>query len=304
MKKVILLFSIVISAQAYSQQDPIFSSEGFTPFYTNPASFGSWNVLSVNTVGRLQWNLLDEPVKSMQINLEAAAIASSRRKGAKELRLGLGVSFVAIDFFGSKTQAMKFPISIPIKLGETNLAFGVAPGFIRRKFSFTSIPPQTIPDSLVPPYTEETLFDMDAGLFWYGEKHFVGVSVSHIYTAPPKKINFTTARHYYLQTGYRFDVGEHHIFPAAGIKADGAGFLADVMCTFQFREDVFSIGAGYRFGAAFLLAASVKWKRIRLAYNFDGFPNVLSNGIHTAHEIRLSYIFSKSDRKLATLDSE
>lgn len=296
MKKVILLFSIVISAQAYSQQDPAFSGEGFTPYYTNPASYGSWNRFSVQTVGRLQWVGVSGAPRTLQLHVEGGGLGF-RKKGVKEriFEFSAGINFMAEEIGFQRNQSLKIPLVVPVRIGETQLALGVAPGVSRLAFAPTWIPPQTLLDSLLPTATSGVVFDLDAGLFWYNENFFVGLSATHITRPGYGSINYSTAVHYYLHGGYKFKIGEHYLFPTAQIRAAGGFGSWDIFNYFQFKER-FAVGLGYRASDAIMIGGWIEFYHVRVGYHYDYTINPLSTYSSGSHEVRLSYIIGKNEK--------
>jgi type IX secretion system PorP/SprF family membrane protein len=184
---------------------------------------------------------------------------------------------MADEYTSNSNQVLKIPISYPIKIKGTNLAIALSPGLMRRNFmGFQSVK-----------------FDMDAGLFWYGEQFYLGYSASHVTTPFYQSSGYQTAAHHYLQSGYKFRLGPHHLFPMINFKTDGASFLLEAMTYFQFKNDLFSIGLGYRARSSLMIGASVQLKKFRIGYNYDHFISSLNNANLNAHELRLIFAMRK-----------
>jgi hypothetical protein len=134
-------------------------------------------------------------------------------------------------------------------------------------------------------------FDLNAGVFWSGERHYAGFSVTN--STKPEIDGFQTARSYNVQGGYRFKIGNHYLFPMVSASTIGGFFHLRAINYFQFKEDVFSVGFGYGSKSNITLAATVRVKRVKLAYNYDIVLSRLSNSFAGSHEVRLVYAIPK-----------
>lgn len=277
-----------------AQQDPLFSSDVFTPIYNNPASVGTWNVFSANMAYRNQWPEVSNSYQSFLATSEAE-VCFSNTSGACNFKLGMGLSFMFEQFGGSKFSMFNVPINYGINFENSVLTIGVSPGLKSYLFGVDWIPPQTLQDSLIPGSSRVISFDMGVGVMWYGDNFFVGASITHLINPSSSLTNFSTARHYYAHGGYRFKAKNNYIFPIIKMYAVDAFFTADILCFYQTKNEYFSVGAGYRLGAAYLISVAAKYKKIRLAYHFDLYRSKI-DPLRTGHEFRLSYIFSKQDR--------
>lgn len=297
--RVLALILLMNSFVGFGQQDPFFVSDGFTPLWTNPASTGSWNKFSANLVGRLQWPGVNGAPSSAMLNSEY----SFQLKNDHSLNVGIDLILEEIGQGAAvkqNSQIFSVPINYSIKLKESRLAFGLSTGFRRISFSQDAplIPPQSSTDPILPVASAGTVFSLDAGVFWSSSKFYLGLSSTQL-TAPFfPNISFNGATHYYLQAGYRFKVGQHYIFPQVNLKSDGAGLAFWNLNYFQFKEDIFSIGAGFSAGRELLLAATFRYKRFKIAYNFDLNFGPLSGYTAGSHEVRLSFAVPKGKKTI------
>ncbi len=285
MKYLILLLS-VISISSYSQQDPYFVSDGFTPFWNNPAATASKNTLSANTIYRNQWPALSWNIQNLAFNVEADVHIGGKSDYKNGLNIPLGINAIFEKNGPQRIQTINIPVAVPITLGNSKLAVGVSAGVKNMSVNWAYV---TFGDPV--PNQDGARFDLNAGLFWYGKRHYVGISGTNLTT--PNFGGFQSARHYYLQAGYQFKVGQHAIYPMLN-AAYVAGFqTVRTMAYFQFKEDVFSIGLGYNFRSSAAFGATVRIKKFKLAYYFEYFQSTLGNANGNAHEVRLSYSIPK-----------
>ncbi|MFT4603037.1 MAG: type IX secretion system PorP/SprF family membrane protein [Arenicella sp.] len=298
MKKIYLLLVVVISISGslQAQQDPHFVSEGFSPFWTNPASFGSWNKFSVNTVGGLEYVGFGDPRQKLMVNAEFALPIGEKFTPNSTFQIGTGINFIATSFGGIKTKIFQVPLNYQFKIQNTTLSIGVSPGFRQLDFTYVIwVPPTDNPDPLIPIWRQST-FQLDAGVFWYGEQFYLGLSSTQITTPIYDELYFQSARHYYLQGGYRFKVGKHYIFPQLQLGFDGATFGFWNLNYFQFKEDIFSVGIGVRAGWNVLFAATARYKQFKIAYNYDLISTPFGGFSKGSHQVRLSFIIDKAGK--------
>lgn len=287
MKKIALLLSIlsIVSTYSFSQKDLSFVSDGFSPFMNNPASTGSMNRFSTTAIYRNQWPSISNSFITYALALEADTKFGFKTTDKKlNMPIGLNVTSNKQGFF--KTQDINIPISIPIELKNSTLAFGIAPGI--KNISFHE-------DVIIigePYYFEEsTKFNLNSGLFWTGENHYVGISVTNL--TEPVHYLYQSERHYNFQAGYKFKVGQHYIYPMLNGTSDFIVSYLRTMNYFQFKEDIFSIGVGYDSQNALSFAGTVRVNNFKLAYVYYQSFSSLSNASSGSHEFRLSYAIGK-----------
>jgi type IX secretion system PorP/SprF family membrane protein len=288
MIKFLFFIIVFLPSVSQAQQDPYFVTDGLGALWNNPASFGAKNKVAVNTVGRLQWVGLDDPSKLLMTNADFSISLNQKGESSTANKIGFGINFIGLEFAGFKEQIFQLPINYQFKIKETYLSVGLSAGF--RRLDFTGvfwIPPQTQEDSLIPVHAQ-TAFHLDAGIYWYNDKFNIGLSSTQLTAPRYEAISFQSVRHYYLQGGYRFSLFDHYFYPQVQLKTDGAILAFWSMNYFQFKDDVFSVGAGFG-GGHVLFAVSGKYKIARLAYNMGINKSPLSSFSTFSHELRLTF---------------
>ncbi|MBD3638714.1 MAG: PorP/SprF family type IX secretion system membrane protein [Crocinitomicaceae bacterium] len=287
MRKSLLLLFISSSIYATAQQDGIYSSEGFNTFEHNPASYGNGEFWSVNTFGRLQWVGVDGAPKSIHVNGGVQLPLGILMNWKRNLTIIAGSSYMYKEVGFQKIHTWNFAIGMPIRIGkETELKFAIAPGIYATNLGSTWIFSQSSSDSL----QSRANFDLSAGMLYRWKSLYVGFSVTHLLAQEINNSGFRLARHYHLQAGYKVPVGQHYLYPMLQAKFDGAGMVLQSMNYFVFKNNLFSLGAGYRVQDAILLGAAFEFKGFRLGYNYDITLNPLAAYSSGSHELRLSYI--------------
>lgn len=289
MRSLILSVFLFFSVASQAQQYPVFVSEGFTSFWNNPASFGSWNKFSFNAVGSLQWVGIESAPRSIMINAEHGVDFETQSDSWKNVRFGYGINVIVENVGFQNNFIFTVPLNYQIKIKESFLSIGIAPGFRKLSFDPSWVPPS--PGFTIPP--SPASFNIDAGLFWFNEKAYAGISSTRI-NRPHSGSG--GVRHYYVQGGYRFKIGQHYIFPQVHIAANSASTSFWNINYFQFKEDIFSVGLGFSYGSEILFAATARYKFLKLAYNYDLVMNPLSSYTSGSHQLRLSFIIDKAGK--------
>jgi type IX secretion system PorP/SprF family membrane protein len=285
MKYLIVLFSLC-SLNAFSQVNPTLSTDGFTPFWTNPAATGSWNKFSANATYQNQWPSLSENNQTINISSEWDLMWGG--KASKNgFNMPVGLNAMHQSNGTQRILNVNLPISVPIKIGETSLALGLAPGIHKVTTDLTQI----VVGDPSPIAASVNAFDLNAGAFWYSERHYAGFSITN--ATQPEIDGFQTARSFNAQGGYRFKIGKHYLFPMVSASSIDGFFNLRAINYFQFKEDVFSVGLGYGSGSNITLAATVRVKAFKFAYNYTRTLSKLTNGFGSTHEVRLSYAIPK-----------
>ncbi|MFK8039598.1 MAG: PorP/SprF family type IX secretion system membrane protein [Crocinitomicaceae bacterium] len=289
MKKSILLFSVfsMLSFSAFSQTEAIFSTDGFAPFWSNPASTGSFNKFSANAIYRNQWPSIPGNFNTYGFTVEADTKIGFKSTEQK-LNIPIGLNAVFTQFGNFNTQTIAVPFSFPFKLRNSTLAIGVSAGVKRAGFiegmSFYSGAAAS---------ASVTKLNLNAGVFWSGKNYYLGFSSTNL-TAPIFDIiNYKLKRQYNWQAGYRFKVGKHHIYPMLIGASDLITTNLRLITYFQFKEDIFSFGAGFSPRYDYYLGGTVRLKQFKLGYMYDLTTSKLTNASGGSHEFRLSYTIAK-----------
>lgn len=282
------------SFSAFSQQDPFLSGDVFiTPIWHNPASFGTWNKFSVNAVGRgvvpkPSWN-----PRFFLINTEFK-FGYSKKNGLSydltKIQSGVGLNyyFDAVGFSQSQSYSVNYNIQLKLKK-HSRLSFGISPGF--QTISFIDPiwnPPTDSLDPNLPQDGSQTRFSMGVGIMYYSRTTYLGLASTHIVPTTYDSINFTLARHYYLNAGHKIPITRKStIFPTINLAADGATFSYSTLVLFQYTLN-YTAGLGYGRGGNIRGMLGYELKNFMLQYFVTYNPHkYFSNNF--GYEIRFSY---------------
>jgi len=308
MKRTIFLFALVlmlIVTSSYGQQDPHYTHYMYNMNVVNPAYAGSRGTLSLGLLGRTQWVGLDGAPKTITANVHAPIGAN----------LGLGLSVIADKIGPVNEQNAYADISYTIKTSEIGrLAFGVKGGVTFFNADLTSIllpNGSTGSDGLDELFAEDgkgTFPNIGAGLYYYTDKFYLGLSVPNILETPHFEdvANSTTNRiasekmHGFLTAGYVFELTDNLEFkPAAIVKAaSGSPLSVDVTGNFLINKR-FELGLGYRFNDSIDgLVSFLVTDDFRIGYSYDYTLTKLQEFNSGSHEIFLQYDLNLSSKNL------
>jgi type IX secretion system PorP/SprF family membrane protein len=296
-----LIIVVAVADNAVAQQHPLFSQYMFNGLYINPAYAGSKDFVSTTFIARKQWAGF-EGAPSTQI--------ASLHAPLKKKRVGLGVVIsndkIGItnqtDFYGS------YAYHIPTNSGI--FAMGLSAGFSYYRSQFSDL---TVWDPDDPVYETNSLSNVlpnfGAGLYYYSQKFYAGVSVPQILSYDNDKSlaieverTHKVVRHYFMTSGMIVETGgELKLRPSVMVKyVDNAPLQYDINLNF-ILSDIIWLGATYRSEDAVIAMAEYQVsKKLRIGYAYDITLSELRTYSSGSHEIVIGYDFGFNVLKMKT----
>lgn len=252
---IIIILAIVCVNTGYSQQDPQFTQYMYNTQVINPGYVGSRDVMGLGLLYRTQWVGFDGAPKTGTFTFNTPV--------GELKRMGLGLSIVSDKIGPSAETNVTVDYSYSLILANnTRLAFGLKAGFDILDVDYSRL---NIHDPLDSQFAEniDNKFQpqVGAGVFYYTDKMYVGLSVPNFLNAEHFKSGndedgeddelIADRLHYFLIAGYVFNLSPSLKFkPATMIKwVSGSPLQADISANFLFH-DKFTLGAAYRWDAA------------------------------------------------------
>lgn len=231
-----------LSDVSFSQQDPLFTMHYFNPLVVNPAVAGSRDALSVTLLGRKQWVGINGAPTTGTFSIHTPFKNES-------FAMGFTAFYDEIGENAIQTNALFLDGAYRIKLNTSVLSFGLKAGvrlFSANLSSLTAIDPN---DPSQVNVSNRPLPNFGAGAYWYGTKHFVGLSAPKLLDNPLTTApnSGTEKRHFFLTGGYTFDISSVIEFqPSVALRTVfNAPISTDINLNFLFYEKLW-IGAGVR----------------------------------------------------------
>lgn len=250
----------LFSLGAIAQQDAGFSMYFFNPVYINPAYAGSRELISGSLVHRSQWASKPDAPTTQAFSLHSAIPNS---------KVGLGLQIYNDNIGPMRNTGINLTYAYHLKLSETaKLSLGVTGMINNIKVNWDEINVDDNNDlSFTQNSTSSWVPDANAGIYFYKERFYAGLSANHIMQS---KFDLTKApgadfakfyRQYYFTSGIVLPLTERiDLRPSILMKyVKSAPLVGEINASFIFNRKLF-IGAGFRTS-----------KRV----NIDGMDNML-----------------------------
>lgn len=292
MKKIIVIVILIISlgflSQANAQQDEQMSVYMHNPLYYNPAYAGSKDAISMVAVGRFQWTNYEGAPNSQWFSIHAPLLFKT---------LGVGAHMVN-DRIGKRNRTSVFAdVSGSIQVNKTNqsrIALGLSVGADIMGYDFTNSVVNDINDPFYGEQISATKPNLGAGIYWYGNRHYVGISSPRLLEANIKTsediLKQLNARHFFLAAGYVFDVNSVFKMKPSFL----AKYTLNAPLTFDINLSMLSYerfwtGLMYRFHEAVGINVGIIIKDFTLGYVYDFPINGLRSHQGGSHEVFLQF---------------
>ena len=299
MKTRILKLSIFLLAalavfhpgQVSAQTEEQVSLYMFNPLLFNPAYAGSRGSISMVGVGRFQWVGIEGAPVSQFVSLHAPLANQN---------LGLGLH-ASNDQIGARSRTSVFAdVAYHLKLNKRNhrLSFGMSAGADWQVFDFNKLYTADPNDPVYTYYASKVRPNFGAGLYYYGTRHYVGLSVPRLLrNRLGDDVVIGEAlqrRHFYLTGGYVAKLNSLVDFkPSVLVKVtENAPVTFDINANF-FIMNTLWIGPFYRFNESVGMNLAFQVKEfMTFGYAFD-FPynglNVFRANNRGTHEVMISF---------------
>ncbi len=203
MKKLLLIPFIALSFWGNSQQDEQMSLYMYNPLYFNPAYAGSRDAISTVAMARFQW-----------VNFKGAPMSQWFSVHSPILHKAMGIgAHVINDQIGNRTRTSAYAdvsSSIQVNKNKDRIAVGLSGGFDALGYDFSNVQVNDLTDPYLGKVVNQTKPNIGAGIYYYGRKHFIGVSVPRLFESKIKDVNEVlhtlNSRHYFISGGYVFDL--------------------------------------------------------------------------------------------------
>ncbi|WP_264543446.1 MULTISPECIES: PorP/SprF family type IX secretion system membrane protein [Flavobacterium] len=289
----LLLSSFFVSAQQEAQ----YTQYMYNTANINPAYAGSRGSLSALIMHRTQW-----------VGLEGAPVTNvatiSSPLGISQ-RFGLGVSFVNDKLGPSDNNVISVDLSYYVPTSENfKLAFGVKGTADMFNVDFNKVKLFNPNDNLNRENIDNRFSaNVGAGLYWYSDKTYLGVSVPYIlennYYDNDIQYVASEKMHFHVLAGHVFNLSKELKFkPSVLTKVvQGSPLQVDLSANFLFFDKL-TLGAAYRWSAAVSAMAGFQLSDSWLiGYSYDKETTRLGNFNSGSHEIFLRYeLFRKFDK--------
>lgn len=287
-KKVFTIITLFSVYAAFAQQDPQYTQYMYNTLTVNSAYAGSLGHLAITGIYRTQWVGIEGAPDTQSFSLDTP-IAKN---------LGLGISIVNEEIGPTEEQYLDANFSYTIQSGETHkLSFGIKGGGRVINIDWSKGSHKDPDVQFRENITNKFLPVVGAGLYWHGERDYIGLSIPNFmtrerYTYDDIANDLVNERmHLYLIGGIVFDLSAHTKFkPAALVKyVAGAPLIADISANFMFNNAL-TLGVSYRTSDSVSGLIGIQITPMIMAgYAYDYTTTALQNYNSGTHEIMLRF---------------
>lgn len=287
-KKIFTIITMLSVFGVAAQQDPQYTQYMYNTLSVNSAYAGSLGHLAITGIYRTQWVGLDGAPNTQSFTLDTPVAKN----------VGLGLSVVSEEIGPSEEQYIDANFSYTIQSGQTHkLSFGIKGGGRVINIDWTKGSHRDPDTQFRENITNKFLPVVGAGLYWHGERDYIGVAIPNFMTRERYDYDdiaddlVNERMHVYLIGGIVFDLSAHTKFkPAALVKyVAGAPLIVDFSANFMFNN-VFTLGASYRTGDSVSAMASLQiTPQFLVAYAYDYTTTELQTYNSGTHEIMLRF---------------
>lgn len=297
--------SLVAGGKALAQTQPQFTHYGFNHMYISPGYSGINKATEFTVIGRQQWSGykadFDEGGEP-KTGLFSVSIPVRALKG------GIGVNLTTDNLGASKIKTGTLSYAYHLALGSGRLGIG-ASGIVSNisKGAYRYLDPG---DPSIPFNSNDTKFDVGAGLWYQADKFYVGAGLTNLLETkyqfeadqsltPGGSGSQTNSRNLFASAGYNIEAGTSVVItPTALLKhdfsSDGTSFDVGARATFNQK---YWAGLNYRnqeavsglVGIGLLKDNSLKFG---LGFDFTTFAEEAK--AKSSYEIMLSYRIPQS----------
>jgi len=212
------------------------------------------------------------------------------------IKSGVGLTFLNNRLGAEKNINVKLNYAYHLKfLKKHMLSFGLSLGLINKSIDYSKLKPAEFDPLLESNSAEKgTITDVGFGIHYQAfDKFYAGISATNLIgsNAEIGGPEFTLARHYYLFSGYDFELktklkGKMVLTPGFLLKATKGAVQLDLNAILTYN-DLYWGGVIYRIENAIGLIAGVKIKGVRLGISYD---YTMSKGFATGNRSSIEFI--------------
>ena len=293
-KKFILIgISVLSCVWGYTQQTALNSQYLYNDFAINPAVAGSKNYSPLSLNVRRQWLGIDEAPVTQNLMLH----------GFLGQNTGGGFHFFNDASGPTRRTGVSTSFAYHVKTGKmSKLSFGVSGAITQFSIDRDKLITQIPGDVAVLNSSNQVIADVNFGILWKGDRHFIGVSgynlienKANINALTTPVVN-TLDRVFYGHAGYNFKAG-------ALIDIQPSAIFRYMLNTpFQFDgnlkvtlKDAYWIGTSYRHNDAIAVMGGIDLGNFMFGYTYDiGISDIKTYNDGT-HEVFLGIKLNRGD---------
>ncbi|MCB9235626.1 MAG: type IX secretion system membrane protein PorP/SprF [Bacteroidia bacterium] len=283
---------ILVSLQAFGQQDPQYSMYMFNGQVLNPAYAGSRENVSTTLLMRWQWVGFDGAPATQSFSINGPS---------RNLHHGFGLSFFNDKIGQTRNSAINVDYAFRILMGENSaLSLGLRGTVANLSRDLTSIDPSGGTDGNFSQNVNLWQPNVGTGIYFNSRRLYLGASVPHLienkWHADPNvnpAASGVYSRHFLFTAGIVLGGDAVKFKPSALLKiVPNAPMSLDLNGAFLFADKLW-IGGSWRMNDA--VVGMLEWqvsKAFRLGYAYDYGISDLKPAHNGSHELMLGFDFN------------
>jgi type IX secretion system PorP/SprF family membrane protein len=290
MKYTLTLVVAIITFGATAQQDPQYSMYMFNGLALNPAYSGSLDGLAASLLYRTQWTGIAGAPKT---------IVAAAHQPFFDGKIGAGLTFNNDQIGVMDRNTISLSGSYHLHLTKGRVSFGIQANYAQYKIGLAEVQ-HSLDATFDPTFganLQESTVNFGAGVFYYSENIFGGISIPHIMKNELSGLEVIGADksyevpHIFYQAGYIYELDPMiALKPSVLVKQiSGAPISADINLNVYYRK-LIGVGVGYRTNSA--AVAMVEFQAVpsfKIAYAYDRAMTDLGTLAGSTHEIMLRF---------------
>jgi type IX secretion system PorP/SprF family membrane protein len=329
MRNLGILFFTFVFGSAFAQQLPQYSQYQRNAVMINPGAVGAYDFTDITLGGRYQWMGFEHSPRTAygyvsttlggnksgynpSLRTSRGPVASPK-VGVGKLKHGVGGE-VYLDEFGAFRKlsfAGIYAVHLPVSR-YTNLSMGVKAGISNNQFfqdravvlsqmpgfSGTQLIDGTY-DAFIANQSSLNSLDLGIGMYYYGEKFFVGLSADQLtrdmVTFGTGTADFNQQIHSKFIAGYKFNMNrDWTIQPSVLVKyMQPAPLSFDATVQFEYMEWIW-FGLSYRNQDALIGMVGMNInERFKFGYSYDLTTSDLNSSSNGSHELILGVMLGR-----------
>lgn len=279
-----------MSGMMFGQQLDISSLYNLNKYEINPAVAGSEEGMPTAFSYRKSWIGI-EGAPTMQRLSTHIGVGKSMGVGLKVLNSVQGPL---------RRTGMEATYAYHISLNTVDssyLSFGLSAYLYQYYLNKQSLVVEDPTDPVVQGSEKKVVPDAAFGVYYHARNYYIGLAIYQLFQG---RIRFDAndiadnqqIRHYFMNMGYRFDIGEDfELEPSVLLKyVEGSVFQADLNVYATYLK-MLSLGVSYRTSNAVILQLGYRTGALNIAYAYDIGMSDISSVSSGSHEIMVVYRF-------------
>lgn len=294
-KKILLGLLTIGTFSINAQQVALNSQYMFNEFSFNPAVAGTKNFAPLTFSFRRQWMGINEAPVTQNLSFHSFIGKNT----------GAGVQLYNDVSGPTRRTGLSGTFSYAINTSDaTKLSFGLSASVTQFMMDRDKMNTEIPDDIAVQNNTfNELIPDFNFGMYWYGERHFVGVSGYNLLQSKDDLFDLTTTvsntldRIVFAHAGYLFPIGSSFaIEPSVMVRyMFNSPYSLDGNLRFILK-DQYWLGASYRLNDAVSMMIGADLGVMELGYSYDLGMSNLATYNTGSHEIFLTAKLNKSTK--------